>query len=246
MGINSKFWILGAVMMLLPIGCNAQSAKSNCEKNACHKENARKSVSILGDSYSTFEGYVEPASNHVWYFEHPNPKQTDVDDVTQTWWHIFISENGYRLEQNNSFSGATISSTGYNGEDFTERSYVSRMDNVGSPDILFIFGSTNDSWAGSPIGEYKWKDWTTEDLKSFRPSVAKLLDHTVKRYPNTEIYFLINDGLKDEITESIRVACDRYGVPYIELSGIDKTDGHPNKHGMRQIADQVRDFVQSR
>ena len=26
-----------------------------------------KSVSILGDSYSTFEGYVQPDTNFVWY-----------------------------------------------------------------------------------------------------------------------------------------------------------------------------------
>lgn len=229
---------LGTIMALTSIGCHAQ-------KSDIPTMHSRKSVSILGDSYSTFEGYVNPASNHVWYFEKPNREQTDVDDVTQTWWHIFITENGYRLEQNNSFSGATISSTGYDGADFTERSYVSRMDNVGSPDILLIFGSTNDSWANSPIGEYKWEDWTKEDLKSFRPSVAKLLEHTVKRYPNTEIYFLINDGLKEEITESIKVACDKYDVPYIELTGIDKTAGHPNKHGMRQIADQVKLFIEN-
>lgn len=27
----------------------------------------RKSVSVLGDSYSTFEGYVEPSTNELWY-----------------------------------------------------------------------------------------------------------------------------------------------------------------------------------
>ena len=45
----------------------------------------RKSVSILGDSYSTFEGFVEPASNELWYFATPDPDPTDVDDVKQTW-----------------------------------------------------------------------------------------------------------------------------------------------------------------
>ena len=35
----------------------------------CHLGIAQglKSVSILGDSYSTFEGYVQPDTNFVWY-----------------------------------------------------------------------------------------------------------------------------------------------------------------------------------
>ena len=66
-----------------------------------------------------------------------------------------------------------------------------------------------------------------------------MLEHIVNRYPNTEILYIINDGLKPEITTSIVEACDHYGVPYIQLQNIDKTAGHPNIHGMKQIAYQV-------
>ena len=45
------------------------------------------------------------------------------------------------------------------------------MDNLGDPDIILVFGGTNDSWAGSPIGEYVWADWTDEQLYSFRPAM---------------------------------------------------------------------------
>src|SRR5574344_1656725 len=45
-----------------------------------------------------------------------------------------------------------------------------RMNNLGDcPDIIFIFGATNDSWANSPIGDYKYADWTRQDMYSFRP-----------------------------------------------------------------------------
>ena len=115
---------------------------------------SRKSVSILGDSYSTFENFVEPKTNEMWYFVHPNPDLTDVDDVKQTWWHRLIKESGYKLERNNSYSGSTVCTTGYRGEDYTERAFINRMDNLGSPDILLIFGATNDSWANAPIGEF--------------------------------------------------------------------------------------------
>lgn len=29
----------------------------------------KPAVSILGDSYSTFEGYIEPKTNEMWYFK---------------------------------------------------------------------------------------------------------------------------------------------------------------------------------
>ena len=83
----------------------------------------RKSVSILGDSYSTFEGFLKPDTNWIWYFAQPRLEKTDVTSVRQTWWHKYISENGYRLCVNNSYSGSTICATGYNKEDYYRRSF---------------------------------------------------------------------------------------------------------------------------
>lgn len=220
-----------AIFMAISLTCMSQS---------------RKGVSVLGDSYSTFESFVEPAGNALWYFKKPDPKLTDVNNVRQTWWHRFISENGYRLEKNNSFSGATICNTGYNGEDYSDRSFISRMDNLGSPDILFIFGATNDSWANSPIGNFVWDGWTDEQLKSFRPALSYMLSHVVDRYPNTDIVYIVNDGLKPEITSSIIEACDHYNVKYILLHDISKTAGHPNVEGMKQIAEQVKLAVEDK
>lgn len=204
---------------------------------------ARPSMSILGDSYSTYEGYLSPATNAPWYMAEPQRDLTDVDDVTQTWWHIFATEHGYRIDRNNSYGGTTICNTGYWGDDYSDRSFVARMDDLGSPDLIFIFGATNDSWAGSPIGEFTWQRPTAEQLKEFRPALAYMLDHVVKRYPNTQIVFIINDGLKPEITSSIVEACDHYGVKYVQLEGITKTDNHPDRAGMRRIADQIAEAM---
>jgi hypothetical protein len=198
-----------------------------------------KSVSILGDSYSTFEGFLTPGENAVWYFENYNPKLTDVQDVTQTWWHLLIRKQGWQLCMNNSFSGSTICNTGYNKENYTDRSFVTRMKNLGCPDVIFIFGATNDSWAKSPIGEYKYDGITQEDLWQFRPAMARMLGWMQKRYVNTEIYFILNDGLSDGITSSAKTICRQYGVKCIELKDIDKKAGHPSLKGMQQIADQV-------
>ena len=71
----------------------------------------RPAVSILGDSYSTFENYLSCDSNAVWYWngKHEN---TDVTTVEQTWWHQLITKKGWRLDKNNSFSGSTVCFTG--------------------------------------------------------------------------------------------------------------------------------------
>ena len=57
---------------------------------------SKKAISILGDSYSTFEGYLQPDTNSIWYYTLPRHK-TDVVSVRQTWWHQLIRENDYRL-----------------------------------------------------------------------------------------------------------------------------------------------------
>ena len=206
-----------------------------------------KSISILGDSYSTFEGYLQPDTNAIWYWDNVKAENTDVHHVRETWWHQFIKENGYRLCVNNSFSGATISYSGYKSgkpdfTDYSDRSFITRLKNLGTPDIILVFGGTNDSWAGSPIGEYQYEGWTRNDLFSFRPAMACLLEKMIDYYPNVEIVFLLNYDLKEEIDESVRTICTHYGVKWIEFEGIDKINGHPSVKGMKQISEQLKAF----
>ncbi len=117
------------------------------------------------------------------------------------------------------------------------------MKNLGSPDIIFIFGGTNDSWANAPIGEYVYENWTPQQLYSVRPAMAYMLSTMVDYYPGTDIYFIINSELKPEINESITSLCERYGVTPIMLHDIDKKAGHPSIKGMEQIAEQVKQHL---
>ena len=59
------------------------------------------------------------------------------------------------------------------------------------------------------------------------------------RYVGANIYFILNDGLRDEINTSVKTICAHYGIQCIELTNIDKKSGHPSVAGMKQIADQV-------
>ena len=108
------------------------------------------------------------------------------------------------------------------------------------------FGATNDYWAKSPLGEYQYADWSKKDLYSFRPAMAYMLDTMIDYYPNVEIYFLLNDGLGEEISESVRTICKHYQIDCIELKGLDKMSGHPSVKGMKQISEQVKAYMNSR
>ncbi len=202
-----------------------------------------KTVSVFGDSYSTFEGYLTPSTNAVWYDLKHAANKTDVERVTQTWWHQLIRRNGWRLCVNNSYSGSTICNTGYDGNDYSDRSFVNRMDNLGCPDIIFIFGATNDCWSGAPLGEYQYEGIRPDQLWQFRPAMAYMLAWMKDRYINTELYFILNCDMKEEINESVYTICKHYGVPVITLKNIDKMQGHPSVKGMEQIAAQIQEAI---
>lgn len=200
-------------------------------------------VSILGDSYSTFEDFVTPSSNELWYYAKNDTSKTDVNRVQDTWWWQFVHDNGMKLEINNSYSGATIGYGGYDGNDYSARSFLRRMYNIGSPDILLVFGATNDSWSGEQVGEYKYCDWTWGDFYNFRPAMAYMVNWIKLHHPNVRVFYIINSDLRKDITESMKVICRHYGVPYIQLENIDKKNGHPTVRGMKTIAEQVGDVV---
>jgi len=218
--------IMIVAVVLASFGANAQGTVD-----------VKQTISILGDSYSTFRGFI-PEDYATWYST-SDLDRTDVVDVKQTWWWKTIKEGGFKLGVNDSYSGATISYTGYNDEDYTSRSFITRLPRLGNPDIILIFGATNDSWTGGRIGEYIYSEFKRSDLFTYRPALAKLLQSAQERYPNVKLYFIINTELLDEITESTKIICNHYGVEYIELHDIEKLNGHPNIKGMSAISEQV-------
>ena len=60
-------------------------------------------VFILGDSYSTYEGYI-PDGFSAFY---PYPT-ADVSDVNMTWWMQVVNKMGGTLFVNNSYSGTCV------------------------------------------------------------------------------------------------------------------------------------------
>ena len=209
-----------------------------------------KDIVIFGDSYSTFKGYV-PEGYSPWYSVGGRPEQTDVFCVEDTWWYQLTKELDLSIVRNDSWSGSTIGYTGYNGEDLSSaKSFIARLLKLEKEgffnekiDTVLIFGGTNDSWAGAPLGELKLSDFKDEDFYSVLPAIGFFISKVKILLPDANIIFLINDILKPEIIEAIKTASDTLGTRYLALSDIGKQSGHPNVVGMIGIKEQVKKFL---
>jgi hypothetical protein len=202
---------------------------------------------IIGDSYSTFEGYI-PEGYAVYYDKAETRPGTGVSSVEHTWWSIFSRETGMEIIENNSWSGSTVCYTGRGGDCSHDSSFIYRLRCLcesnfrgkGAPDTLIIFGATNDSWIDAPLGEAKLEGFEESDLYSVLPAIADIICEARTALPKTRIVYVINTGLKPEIGAQVKAASEHYGAEYVELSDIDKVSGHPTALGMRQIADQLK------
>lgn len=213
--------------------------------SACVKEKEPTRFSILGDSYSAIEGYVDPETNDPW----PHYADIGVTGVEQMWWKQVADSTQWVLDKNNSFSGALISNfADFEGGDYyAPNSFIRRMDNLGNPNVIFILGATNDVWQDAPFGDYVYSDWTEEQLCSYRPALAYLLHNVKQRYPKAKLYFLLETspcpgGITEEtrlnLVESTHVITNHYGVDCIDLT-IHKVWWHPDAEGQQDIARQV-------
>ena len=218
--------------------------------SACTKPNDPKEIhfSILGDSFSTFEGYVTPDTNDVWYYE-----RIGVTSVEQMWWHKMATEMEWILDKNNSFSGSLICNFwGFNaGLYYKPHSFINRMDNLGDPDVIFIQGGTNDVWNGAYHGEFVYSDWTEEDLEYYRPALAYMFDSMKRLYPKAKLYFMIDMGLCDYdpvartfVEDALKIAY-HYNIDCIKLYDIHKSWSHPDAEGQEDIARQVLEVLES-
>lgn len=230
----------------------ATSTTFNGKRNVTTSLPSPLRIAVFGDSYSTFEDYITPASNESWYFWKNSPGRNKSNNVThpdQIWWWQVIENLGARLEINNSYSGSTIGYTGYIDRktglhaDYKPRSFITRTPDLGNPDLILVCAGTNDSWDGELLGEYKYSDWSDADCYTFRPAMAKWCATMKELYPDKRIIFIINSELKPDFVESMNVILDRYGIEHLQLVDIEKQHGHPSVNGMRSFASQVLKYL---
>lgn len=201
-----------------------------------------KTVSIIGDSYSAFTGWV-PEGNLIKY----DGTYNGVASVSNMWWFKVIQKFNMSLMLNESWSGSTICNTGYNASDVTATSFLTRItkrygatNTLGQkPQVLFILGGLNDTWVNSPLGNVKYSDWTTDDLKTTLGAYSKMINDILLYNPGIEIINFEYEGVSQQIKDGIALICEYFGVKNVPISEVDTLEGHPTTTGMQQIADQI-------
>ena len=208
---------------------------------------------IIGDSYSTFRGYV-PQGYEVYYAEEII-RETDLTDVRDTWWYQVMEEGDFRLLLNESWCGAPIGYTGYDGEDCSKSSsFIHRLRQLRdkgffrSQEIhtVFVFGGTNDSWCEAPLGEMQLANWKEEDLYCVLPAICCFFHELRSLLPKAEIYCLINRGLKPEITRCMLESCKNHSMIPVTFDRMDTMGDHPTVKGMKEIKESVMSAINRR
>ena len=202
-------------------------------------------ILIFGDSYSTYEGYI-PSGYAVYYSGH-RTAPPDVFDVKNTWWKRLIDATGSALIQNNSWSGSTIGYTGYNGDCSHTNSFIYRFEKLleegffdsNKIDTVLVFGGTNDSWSNAPLGEMKFDGIEENELFCALPAISHFAKRLSEVLKDTRIIFIGNCDIKHEIIDAIRISCEHYSLEHVQLSDVEKVNGHPTENGMAQICEQI-------
>ena len=237
------------ILALITVFCLFISLFTGCnvEKSSITLGN----VLVLGDSYSTFEGHI-PDGYAAYYSK--KSKSFGVTSHKKTWWYMLVERTGSSLLLNSSYSGSTLCHTGYYGADCSDISFAARADKLiecgffsdNEVNTLIILGGLNDYWAESPRGEIKYEGFEKEDVYSVYPAFAYMLSRVKEASPETRIIYIAEEYLPDDMKADMCEICTHYGAETVEIHGISKIDGHPDKEGMKSIAEQIIEYLENK
>lgn len=221
-----------------------------------------KKYSILGDSVSTYSGYIP--SGYVSYY----PNVWFTGGKNKTWWGQVETKAGFNLEVDNAYSGSFV--TNYEGNGTI--SMVNRCEDLGTdPDYIFFFGGYNDFEGQKALGTFEKKaSYLNGDLSKFADAYCYILQKILTKYPRAKVYCLSvpaqkksnwnqyvdeNNGAyyKSEMNALIKEICENFKVNFVDtmaaypLSSLQYYAGdwnsgaglHPNESGMTRIAEKV-------
>lgn len=216
-------------------------------------------VGIFGDSISTFGGELSNPDYWEWYPLNDTNVDVDgkehlaVDSREKTWWWRLIYEHMKAgvLDANNSWSGTKIIHETVNGKGGLPRDsgFVDRINDFNSPDVIIVFGGTNDSLKDTPVGDYQW-DVPMEDmnLAQFRSAYVYLVRKLQATYDGVQLILVIGDSLTPEYETSIMEIAEHFSLPYVNLVGenVSKIDSvHPDAEGHELLARKIYNLSRS-
>ena len=182
-----------------------------------------KTISIQGDSISTFAGTITDG-NATYY----SASHKFVNSIDATWWGLLINECRMRLIRNDAWSGSRISGTGDNA-----MCSVARCSNIrhinstvdtyqcGAPEIIVVMAGTNDVSGNVEMGTADGA--VTTYMGAFKTMLANLKSQcrnakiVVFQLYRGNVLDYANSGGKHqyEYQEAMANLCRRYGVYYI-------------------------------
>lgn len=212
-----------------------------------------KTLSILGDSISTYSGYI-PEGNATYY-----PAGT-VQDVTDTWWKKLVDALGMTINVNNSWSGSRVTTT--NGE--TSAGCMTRCQSLGTnPDVIIVWMGINDFNNNVALGSYDGSSAIPADTTTFREAYGIMLNKILTAYPSSEVWVCTlpqcerngDSGFPEingngvaliqfnkaiiELAEAFGVKVlnhNKSGLTYQNMPTFNPDNLHPNKYGHSLIA----------
>ena len=150
-------------------------------------------LSLLGDSISSYRGYV-PEGNHYYY----NGSKAGVSSVDQMWWKVLCTETGMEPLVIDAWSGTGV--TALDGEsraDRTPMSDNSRCSRLHSgstlPNVILIAGGVNDyTYAtGNKNEPLAWNGHTNPVAgNSFTEAYAVMIKQLHTNYPKAIVVAL--------------------------------------------------------
>lgn len=158
-----------------------------------------KKISIIGDSISTFSGWIPTQGVNGYTYEsyatyYP---YSPLTNVTQTWWYKVISELSLTLGQNCSWSGSCTAGDGEaenTAHDGCSDRRIADLAINGTPDIIVIFMGTNDfsttNGRNIPIGNLTSKDHfpTNGNKSTFSEGYGLMLSKVLQTYPLSHVF----------------------------------------------------------
>lgn len=182
-----------------------------------------KTISIQGDSISTFAGTITDG-NAAYY----SASHKFVNSIDATWWGLLINECRMRLIRNDAWSGSRISGTGNNAMCSVARCSNIRHSNstvdtyqYGAPEIIVVMAGTNDVSGNVEMGTANGA--VTTYMGAFKTMLANLKSQcrnakiVVFQLYRGNVLDYANSGGKHqyEYQEAMANLCRRYGVYYI-------------------------------
>lgn len=182
-----------------------------------------KTISIQGDSISTFAGTITDG-NATYY----SASHKFVNSIDATWWGLLINECRMRLIRNDAWSGSRISGTGDNAMCSVARcSNIKHINSTvdtyqyGAPEIIVVMAGTNDVSGNVEMGTADGA--VTTYMGAFKTMLANLklqcrnAKIVVFQLYRGNVLDYANSGGKHqyEYQEAMANLCRRYGVYYI-------------------------------